>query len=341
MGTTKKDWKEVIVVKIFRVTAAAALSAVIAGLLVSLGLGWWPSHATAPSEKVSRIRVTPGIVVKRVSYYGETLNATFTVIVNEDIVDSLTVSPQTKFAPYRVVEAKVHTERRGQTTLVRFTYVLRCLDTACLPKLATRALQFSPTSVYFRLRKGSVPEKVTVYWRRAHLASNLSKADLQIFTAYIEKWTEPNARLPFWTNDALPAPSYRWDDQLLIWGTLSLSGLLAFLGFGALVFARRSWLRKTKIESDGTSLEKSALLQALAVAQEILNGVSVVSNDRAWALGLLAEQCEGFGWLHEAETLTTFAWSLDGPTQTGDLRRLADVIAKLRVKVLDVAEGVS
>lgn len=319
-------------------TSVAVFAFGMAFALVGLGNGWWSKHSTLPYARVSSASVTYGTLTPRVSFYGNKISAAFTVLVNRTSVDPETVSAQDNFSPYKVVERSVTVEGNNRTALVRFNYTLQCIEQKCLDLLKNRLVLFAPTKVYYRTRNEGVPARLMVYWPPENVESNLSTVDIDMLKQYLKSWNK-GAPLPFWTEDALSAPTYRWGGAYLIWAVLVAAGTLALIGLFAVILGVRLWQKKQNADFSETSFEMDAFQRALLVAHNILSGADVSRNDRAWALGFLAERCREFNWADDALTLDALAWAPEQPDDSEDMIHLAAIVKKMRFGGDESIEG--
>ncbi len=135
--------------------------AVVAG--VAIGLLWLAGDDGAgdggpPTEAVTATgRVEPGTHA-----FGDTVNAFVDVVVDNRSVQPASVRVDTKFAPYEVVGPEtVERVDAGATSVVRFSYALRCLGEGCDPGESGGVVDLETGRVFYRFQ-GQPGEAVEV-----------------------------------------------------------------------------------------------------------------------------------------------------------------------------------
>jgi hypothetical protein len=145
-----------------------------------------PAMVTAePARAQSEIRV-PGKPVVVLSaelpsthLFGDRIRATLTVAVNPALADPESLSADARFRPYRVVEVLAGRtgEARGGRVVVRYAYLLECLEPDCLP--SDDAIEFPDARIEYRAHGGIEAEPLSVEWPELGVVSRLSERDLE------------------------------------------------------------------------------------------------------------------------------------------------------------------
>ena len=156
--------------------ARAALAAAITVLALA---------AAGPAEAQRELRV-PGrpVVVLRADLppthlFGDRVRARLTVAVNPVLADPDSLRADARFAPYRVVEVAAGRagEARGGRVVVRYDYLLECLQRVCLP--SDDPVEFPDARVDYRTSDGEEAEPLSVEWPELAVVSRLSEEDLE------------------------------------------------------------------------------------------------------------------------------------------------------------------
>ena len=280
----------------------AALAAGVALLLAAL------LHDGAPSlPPVDRVEATGTLAVEG-RRFGDPVEGRLDVLVPRERVEPDSVVLDASFAPFALVRPPV-VERRtvGPTTLVRYRFLLECLEEACLPRNVGGGLALAPATVRFAARSGR-PGAVAVGWPAVGAASWLGGDD-----AGLLGW---RADL-----DPLPAIGYRLPPRLLAL-LLAALGLAAAAGAAALLLQP---LRAALPERHAPADRRSVLDRALAAVRSAAVGED--TSERRRALDLLARELRQGARRPEAGEARRLAWSQRAPGR-GDMEALADRVER-------------
>jgi hypothetical protein len=200
-------------------------------------------------------------VTPTVHLFGDTVTANLAVVADTKWVDPRRLSVQTKFAPYKPIHApqvlRLHYGRFEQVTWI---WKLRCLDSACVPRIPPsdkyRTFEFMPARISYGNQY-----QLAAYWPRVEVLSQISPgvAQLILQTKRI-KWQTPLT--------PVATPTYRLSPSLAFWLAVAFASLL---GATSLVLAGR-WVlmirpRRSRLEfAPGTPLERA--LAVLRYAHE-------------------------------------------------------------------------
>jgi hypothetical protein len=160
--------------------------------------------------------------------FGDRLVAEIELTIDSTRVDPDSIVPAAFFRPFRRL-GPIETERLelGETTVLRFDYHIQCVDRACVPAGAERALDLPLGLVRYSPREGDVVT-LPLSWPEIEVASQLPsgvRGDLQRRPASLAAQAE---------TDDLPPLEFRGGPGLLGW---LLVGAAA-----ALVLALGGWL---------------------------------------------------------------------------------------------------
>lgn len=231
--------------------------------------------------------------------FGDPLTARVTVGVDPTLIDPASVRVAGVFAPYRTGGARVTRHVAGPHLVVlRFSYRLRCIDAACVPRARERDLTLKPAALRWRYRDGK-KAAAEIAWPPLTVASRLTPRDLA---------------LPALTANAQPpAPSYRLPPGPLGIGLLALGAALAAAGLGGLVVLLRPHARPVAI----APIQAALALVERAAAGEV--------GERRRALYGLALALEEARLEPESWAARKLAWAPAAPDPEGMLQ-LAVVI---------------
>jgi hypothetical protein len=180
--------------------ARAALAAGVLALALTTG-------EPAGAQREIRVPVRP-VVMSEVELpsthtFGDRVRAALSVAVNPLLADPASVRADARFPPYRVVDvAGPAREARGGHVVVRYEYLLECLESTCLP--SEDATEFPEARVEYRASGGADSDPLTVEWPELAVVSRLSERDLEqpALRASAPAEREGGNRLAAW---ALPA----------------------------------------------------------------------------------------------------------------------------------------
>jgi hypothetical protein len=239
--------------------------------------------AAQPGPPVDvKTTLTPQILL-----FGDTLTARVDAVVDKRRVDPDSVRVEMDFTPWELV-GPVQRVRKdgGSTSLVRTTFVLRCLTGPCVPPRDTAPLDFDPVIVrYGKNGRFDVP------WPRLVVHSRIPDRGAPVSVA--GGGARGGPQFP-WTAElvTLPAVSYRIGPGMLFPLLLALAAVLAVVG-GVLAYRAVPPRRRAPEPLPPPPPEPALppLEQALALLEQppAENGTA----DRRRALELVADALEG------------------------------------------------
>jgi hypothetical protein len=282
-----------------RIALAAALAAAVAAAAVAFVATRDDSASTGPEFP---IRVQSRLI-PRILLFGDTLTARIDVTLDRRQIDPSSVRVQADFAPWELVGSP-QVERRdgGRTTLVRTTWVLRCLIGPCVPPRELAPLEFDPAQVTYG--RG---EAIQLRWPVLYVHSRLPAADLNQAGGGVRPWRVDLA--------SLPEASYRVAPGILVALLLAAAGLLVLAGA---FFAYRALPERREAPPpppEPPLPPPSVLEQALALLEDPAPDDGVA--DRRRALELIADELEARD-ARLARRARALAWSegLPPPVET-------------------------
>jgi hypothetical protein len=225
-------------------TAAADLPTHRSGSIVGEGL---------PLKAYATLRPT-------VTLFGDVLTAKLAVIADTKWVDAQRLRVHTDFAPYAPVKDPVVLRLRvGRFEQVTWTWKLRCLESACVPRDppsdAYHLFQFHPAHVSFGGTKAKPAYGIDAHWPRIETISQMTPG----LVKFLQLTRHINWRFQL---APIASPTYRVSPSLLFWLALALAGLL---GVAALGLTGR-WLVRTRGVPEATPVAPGTQLErALAV----------------------------------------------------------------------------
>lgn len=155
----------------YRLAAIAAV--LLAFVVISAVVVLLPGERSSAGPRLQQEPLT----VKRglstgSALFGDTLTAEVDIVSDDARIPPDSVRLETDFRPLTVVDTTVDRDRRGETTLLRTVYVLRCATAACLPPRDGRPIRFPPAIVSYRA--GGRARTASVPWRGLIVHSRLS-----------------------------------------------------------------------------------------------------------------------------------------------------------------------
>ena len=157
-----------------------AARAALAVAVLALGL---TTAEAARGQREIRVPGRPVVVLgaqlPSTHLFGDRIRATLTVAVNPALADPASLRADARFAPYRVVEVAAGRtgEARGGRVVVRYAYLLECLEADCLP--SDDAIEFPAARIDYRARGGLDTEPLAVEWPELAVVSRLSERDVE------------------------------------------------------------------------------------------------------------------------------------------------------------------
>ncbi len=237
----------------------------------------------------------------RIVVFGDTVRAQVDITFDRRQIDPAAIKVRAKFDPWRrVAPPRVTRDDAGSSSLLRITYVLRCLKQACAPERDTLPFKFDPARVDFVNRRGG-RGGLKLEWPRLVAHSRFQPGDL----ANAAPWRIDDT--------TVPEPSYRASPALLL-GLLLAGSLLLFSAGGVLAYA--GWPRRHVEPEPEPEPEPELLLTPLERALELLedaaraNGAADQRRSLELVAEVLGERGEEDGL---ARTARELAWSPTAP----------------------------
>jgi hypothetical protein len=196
-----------------------------------------------------------------VHMFGDTLTANLAVVADTKWVDPHRLNVAADFAPYKPIHApqvlRLHYGRFEQVTWI---WKLRCLDSACVPRIPpsdlARTFAFPPAHISYGKQYD-----LNAYWPTVEVLSQITPGVAQfILQTKKIKWQTPLT--------PVATPTYRTSPSLVFWLAVALASAL---GGASLLLAGR-WLllvrpRSSRLQvAPGTPLERA--LAVLRYAHE-------------------------------------------------------------------------
>jgi hypothetical protein len=263
-----------------------------------------------------------GTISPEIALFGDTVDARIDVTLDRTQIDPRLVHAKAAFAPWlRVGTPVVERHDSGDTTFLRWSYVLRCLDSACVPSRGPLKFDFNPAKVSYLSPQGDATERLVVdaHWPALLVHSRLDAADA----------TQRDPLRAPWHADltSLPAVTYRIGPWSLV--VVLLAAGIAFLVAAAILFYRLLPERREVIELPPPPPKPvlSPLEQALVLLEAHATEDGVAERRRA--LELVAEELAGWDERSLERRARTLAWSEDEPAPAATQALAAMVRAQL------------
>jgi hypothetical protein len=157
-------------------TGRAALAVAVLALAL-------PTAEPAGAQREIRVPGKPVVVLgaelPSTYLFGDRIRAVLTVAVNPALADPESLRADARFPPYRVVEVAAGRtgEERGGRVVIRYAYLLECLEPDCLP--SDDAIEFPAARIDYRASAGLDAEPLSVEWPELAVVSRLSERDLE------------------------------------------------------------------------------------------------------------------------------------------------------------------
>jgi hypothetical protein len=289
-----------------RIAAASVLAAAVAAIAVAV-VATRDDADSAGRDVPIRVQ---GTLTPRILLFGDTLIARIDVTLDRRQIDPDSVRFHADFTPWEVV-GKPRLERRdgGRTTLVRTTWVLRCLIGPCVPPRALAPLEFDPAQITY-----GGGEATRLRWPVLYVHSRLPAGDLDRAGSASHPWRVDLI--------SLPEPSYRVAPRLLVALLLAAAGLLVLAGA---FFAYRALPERREAPPpppEPPPPPPSVLEQALALLEDPAPDDGVA--DRRRALELIADELEARD-ARLAGTARALAWREEMPPPVETIALAANV----------------
>jgi hypothetical protein len=194
-----------------------------------------------------------------VHLFGDPITAQVAVAADRKWVAPANVRVIVHFHPYRPAGPPTLTRvSNGRFLQLTWTWRLRCLTAACLPRTKKNDLahvfRLSPAHIEYVAPTGRVRYSLDARFQRIAVLSELSPSVVSGIGNHVLEWSAPLT--------PVPAPHYRAAPSLLFWLSLALAAVLGATGL-ALV-SRWAWqfrpAREGQEQLRGSSLERALTL---------------------------------------------------------------------------------
>ena len=310
------------------VLMAAAVAVTAALVLSSRGGGNAAAEATEPTPEV----VVDAKLLPRTVGFGDTLTAQIEVTVDRRQVDPSTVRVRQEFSPWgQLAPPKQTRHDSDSTTLLRTTYLLRCVIGPCVPPRETYQLEFDPLVVSYVEKGSGTRDTVEERWPVLVTHSNIVAGDLERREAASTPW-----RADLLT---MPAASYRIAPGLAR-GLLFAGAILLALAGVALAYRAMPTREPQPEPEPEPDPDPGPALQPLELALILLTDAAHANGaaDRRRALELVAEEMEARDVYPLARRARMMAWSEETPTLAETSRLAESVRAELALLEPDEPE---
>lgn len=276
----------------------------LAVVVLALGASAEPAGAQREIRVPGRPVVVLDAELPATHLFGERVHGTLTVAVNPTLADPESLRVDARFPPYRIVEVAAGRtgEEPGGRVILRYSYLLECLDADCLP--SDDAIEFPNARVDYRVSGASEAEPLAVEWPEVAVVSRLSEQDLE----------QPQFRLS--------APASEAGDTSMVPAALAAAALVALAGGVVL-----AWLLARAAPRPAPLVispqEASPLAAAFAVLEQ---PAGRSAEERRAALDVLARTLEGSGRHELAARARRLAW-FSAPPAPGAVE---DLLAAVR-----------
>ena len=243
------------------------LAAIVAGVIA---LAAAPAAAIVPVIR-SGSSIGEGVPLKAyatvtptVHLFGDAVTASVAVLADSRSVDPARLRVNTGFRPYVAVHRPtVRFLRVGRFAQVTWTWTLRCLTSACVPRKPPseryHVFHFAPVHISYIAPSGTTKYGIVATWPKVEVLSQVSPG----VVAFLQKTKHLNWRFHM---TPVASPTYRVSATVMFW--LVLSGGIGVL-LGAVVLVGRWYrvLRPRTVAVVGAAPSSSALERALAVLE--------------------------------------------------------------------------
>lgn len=281
-----------------RIAVAAALLALAAAVVE-------PAEAQREIRVPGRPVVVLDAALPATHLFGDRVRASLALGVNPILADPDSVRTDADFPPYRVIEAAGPArEKRGGRIVLRYSYLLECLEPDCLP--SDEAIEFPAARVDYRATRASAVESLSVEWPELAVVSRLSERDLE----------QPELRA------SAPTVSAERGGSRTFAGALAAAALVALAG-GVLLARLLSREAPSAAPVVISRRDDAPLASALAILEE---PAARSDEERRIALDSLARVLEGSGRRELAASARRLAWFAAPPSP----RAIEELLAAVR-----------
>jgi hypothetical protein len=296
--------------RLFGALALAALAGAVALVVVLVGGGGTSAKKKARLDNLPAVRAQ-AFVSPTVFLFGDTVKARVEMLLDRRRVKPGDVKLNARFYPYAPVAGMSRDVRSaGPLTLVTYSFGLRCLGIACLPRVVPLHVQFAPAHVLYRLGKGSGSLQLT--WPPLLVYSRVDLPDLAN--------VDPDKEAP-WRAEltSLPRVSYSVSPGLAAGLMIGAAGLLVL---AALALAGPLLLHALHLRALEPAVPLLSPLERALRLLELDGADPEAVEERRTALQLIAAELGRQGRPELASNARELAWSEPSPPAAA-MRRLA------------------
>ena len=241
-----------------------------------LGAALYPSRATATLPNYpSGTAIGEGVPLKayatiapQVHLFGDVITARLAVVADTKWIDPARLRVTTDFKPYRLVHGSTKkTIRTGRFQQLTWTWTLRCITTACVPRVPPsdrfHIFRFQLIHIDYLTETGKRAYGIDATWPKVEVDSQISPG----VAAFLLRTSHLNWRFHI---APVAAPTYRVSPRLLFWVAFG-AGVAMLLAAAAFLSRWYLQIRPARPEPaggpSGTTLERALAVLAWAHAR--------------------------------------------------------------------------
>jgi hypothetical protein len=249
---------------------------VIAAAAVVPGAALYPNRATATLPNYpSGTAIGEGVPLKayatiapQVHLFGDVITARLAVVADTKWIDPARLRVTTDFKPYRLVHGSTKkTIRTGRFQQLTWTWTLRCITTACVPRVPPsdrfHIFRFQLIHIDYLTETGKRAYGIDATWPKVEVDSQISPG----VATFLLRTSHLNWRFHI---APVEAPTYRVSPGLLFWLAFG-AGVAMLLAAAALLSRWYLQIRPARPEPaggpSGTPLERALAVLAWAHAR--------------------------------------------------------------------------
>lgn len=200
-------------------------------------------------------------IAPQVHLFGDVITARLAVVADTKWIDPTRLHVSTDFKPYRLVHGSTKTTVRvGRFQQLTWTWTLRCITTACVPRVPPserfHIFRFQLIHIDYLTTTGKRAYGIDATWPKVEVVTQVSPG----VAKFLLKTNHLNWRFHI---APVAAPTYRVSPSLLFWLAFG-AGLAMLLGASVLLLRWYRLIRPPKLEAVGAA-GASPLERALAV----------------------------------------------------------------------------
>ena len=250
---------------VLALTAAALLGATLQPNRAAATLPNFPSGTSVGEGVPLKAYAT---IAPQVHLFGDVITARLAVVADTKWVNPTRVEVSTDFRPYQLVRHPTKsTVRIGRFEQLTWTWTLRCINTACVPRVPPserfHVFRFQLIHIDYLTPKGKRLYGIDATWPKVEAVSQVSPG----VAAYLQKTNHLNWRFHI---APVASPTYRLSPGLLFWLALG-AGIVLLLGALTLAWRWYRLIRPPRLMqgggSSGTPLERALAVLAWAHAR--------------------------------------------------------------------------